>query len=247
MSIISNRGKIYVTGFGPGDFCHLTYQAGKALEESDLIIGYTVYTKLVYSFFPDKQYVDTPMKKERERCVIALEEALKGKTVSLICSGDSGVYGLAGLIYEEAKNYHQVDIEIIPGVTAACSGAAILGAPLIQDFSVISLSDLLVSWEVIEKRLEYSAAADFVICLYNPGSKKRKDYLKRVCQILLRQKSPKTICGFVHNIGREGEKAVVTTLAGLMEVETDMFTTVFIGSSHTEVINGKMVTHRGYQ
>ena len=178
---------------------------------------------------------------------MAVENAVGGRTVAVVCSGDSGVYGMAGLIYEVARDYPPIDIEVVPGITAACGGAAVLGAPLTHDFAVISLSDLLTPWEKIEKRLEAAAAADFVICLYNPRSRSRADYLRRACDILLRQKSPATVCGFVQNIGREGERAVTLTLEQLRDnTEVDMFTTVFIGNSDTALIGGKMVTPRGY-
>ena len=146
----------------------------------------------------------TGMKKEVDRCRLAVETAVEGKNVAVVCSGDSGVYGMAGLIYEVAQDYPPIDIEVVPGITAACGGAAVLGAPLTHDFAVISLSDLLTPWAKIQKRLEAAAAADFVICLYNPRSRSRSDYLRRACDILLTQKAPDTVCGFVQNIGREG-------------------------------------------
>lgn len=178
---------------------------------------------------------------------MAVEETLKGKTVAMICSGDAGVYGMAGLIYQVAQEYEPVEIEVVPGITAACSGAAVLGAPLIHDFAVISLSDLLTPWEQIETRLRMAAAADFVLCLYNPSSKKRYDYLQKACDIILQFQSPDTICGIVKNIGRDGEQARILTLAELRDTSVDMFTTVYIGNSNTEKVNGKMVTPRGYK
>ena len=154
---------------------------------------------------------------------------------------------MSGLIYEVGQGYPQVEIEVIPGVTAALSGGAVLGAPLIHDFAVISLSDLLTPWEKIEKRLLAAAEADFAICLYNPSSRKRKDYLRRACDLLLRFRNPETVCGTVRNIGRPGESAQVCTLAQLRELETDMFTTVFVGNSQTRELGGHMVTPRGYR
>ena len=171
----------------------------------------------------------------------------KGKTVSMICSGDAGVYGMAGLMYEVGVNYPETELEIIPGVTAATGGAAVLGAPLIHDFCLISLSDLLTPWEKIEARLLAAAQADFVVCLYNPSSKKRHDYLQKACDLMMKYKSPDTICGTVSNIARDGEEAHVMTLKELRDTQVDMFTTVFIGNSQTKEINNKMVTPRGYR
>jgi precorrin-3B C17-methyltransferase len=169
-----------------------------------------------------------------------------GKRVAMVCSGDPGVYGMAGLIYELSVEFPGVAIEIIPGVSAANGGAAVLGAALMHDYAVISLSDLLTPWEKIEKRLQAAGEADFCICLYNPSSHKRPDYLQRACAILLKVKAPDTVCGYVRNIGRDGEERHVTTLAELHDTQVDMFTTVFIGNSQTKVIDGHMVTPRGY-
>lgn len=239
--------KLYVVGIGPGAYEKMTMEAAEALKNSDVIIGYTVYVDLVKNHFPGKEFLTTPMKKEVDRCVLAFEEAKKGKTAAMICSGDAGVYGMSGLMYEVGVNYPEVELVIIPGVTAATGGAAVLGAPLIHDFCVISLSDLLTSWEKIEARLLGAAQADFVVCLYNPSSKKRHDYLEKACNLMLQYKSPDTVCGIVGNIGREGEAAQVMTLEELKTTKVDMFTTVFIGNSQTQNINGKMVTPRGYK
>lgn len=239
--------KIYVVGIGPGSYEQMTGKAVSALRESDVIIGYTVYVDLVKDHFPGKEFMTTPMKKEVDRCVLAFEEAKKGKTVSMICSGDAGVYGMSGLMYEVGEDYPDVELEILPGVTAATGGAAVLGAPLIHDFCLISLSDLLTPWEKIEARLLGASQADFVICLYNPSSKKRHDYLKKACDLMMEYKSPETVCGIVANIAREGEMSKVMTLKELRDTEVDMFTTVFIGNSQTKEINGKMVTPRGYR
>ena len=155
--------------------------------------------------FPDKEFMTTPMTKEVDRCVLAFEEAKKGRVVSMICSGDAGVYGMAGLMYEVGVQYPEVELSIIPGVTAATGGAAVLGAPLIHDFCLISLSDLLTPWEKIEKRLLNAAEADFVICLYNPSSRKRHDYLAKACDLVLRFQGEDTVCGIVENIGRRAK------------------------------------------
>ena len=236
-----------VIGIGPGAYDQMTGKAIRAMNESDAIIGYTVYVDLVKNHFPGKEFLTTPMKKEVERCVMAFDEAMKGKVVSMICSGDAGVYGMAGLMYEVGINYPEVELEIIPGVTAATGGAAVLGAPLIHDFCLISLSDLLTPWEKIETRLVDAAHADFVICLYNPSSKKRHDYLMKACDLMMQYKGEETVCGIVGNIGRDGESMKVMTLSELRETPVDMFTTVFIGNSQTKNINGKMVTPRGYR
>lgn len=239
--------KIYVVGLGPGKELYMTGEAIAAIEDSNVIAGYTVYVDLIADKVGGKKVLTTPMKKEVDRCQMALEEALKGNTVSLVCSGDAGVYGMAGLMYEVAKDEPQVEIHIVPGITAACSGAAVLGAPLIHDFAVISLSDLLTPMELIEKRLEAAAMGDFSICLYNPSSKKRADYLMKACDILMKTKSEETVCGIVRNIGRDGQEGKIMTLRELRDTQVDMFTTVFIGNSQTKNINGKMVTPRGYR
>ncbi len=239
--------KIYVVGIGPGAYDQMTGKAISALQESDVIIGYTVYVDLIKDHFADKEFMTTPMKKEVDRCVLAFEEAKKGKTVSMICSGDAGVYGMSGLMYEVGEDYSDVELEIIPGVTAAMGGGAVLGAPLIHDFCLISLSDLLTPWEKIEARLLGASQADFVICLYNPSSKKRHDYLQKACNLMMQYKSPETVCGIVANIAREGEMSKIMTLKELRDTKVDMFTTVFIGNSQTKEIHGKMVTPRGYR
>ncbi len=239
--------KIYVVGIGPGAYEKMTIEAAEALKNSDVIIGYTVYVDLVREHFPGKEFLTTPMKKEVERCVMAFEEAMKGKTVSMICSGDAGVYGMSGLMYEVGVNYPEVELTVLPGVTAATGGAAVLGAPLIHDFCLISLSDLLTPWEKIESRLLAAAQADFVICLYNPSSRKRHDYLEKACDLMMRYKAPETVCGLVENIGRDGEAMRVLTLQELKKTKVDMFTTVFVGNSQTKKIGGKMVTPRGYR
>lgn len=225
----------------------MTLKAIHAMEKSEVIIGYTVYVDLVKEHFQGKEFLTTPMKKEVDRCVMAFEEAKKGKVVSMICSGDAGVYGMSGLMYEVGVNYPEVELEIIPGVTAATGGAAVLGAPLIHDFCLISLSDLLTPWEKIEARLLAAAEADFVVCLYNPSSRKRSDYLQKACDLMMQYKSPETVCGIVSYIGRDGEHYEVMDLKTLRDTKVDMFTTVWVGNSQTKEINGKMVTPRGYR
>lgn len=239
--------KVYIVGLGPGAGRQMTLEAREILESCDVIVGYTVYVDLVRETFPEKRFLTTPMKQEVQRCRMALEEAAKGQTAAMICSGDSGVYGMAGLMYEIGAAYEQVDIEVIPGITAALGGAAILGAPLTHDFAVISLSDLLTPWEKIEMRLRAAAMADFVICLYNPSSRKRKDYLQKACDHMMEYKKEDTVCGIVRNIGREGEICRLLSLKELRDTEVDMFTTVFVGNEETKIMSGKMVTPRGYR
>ena len=239
--------KLYVVGIGPGGYEQMTIRAAKVLEKCDIIVGYTVYVDLIADHFAGKEMLTTPMRQEEKRCRMAFEEAEKGQDVAMICSGDAGVYGMAGLIFEIGKEYPSIQIEVVPGITAASGGAAVLGAPLMHDFAVISLSDLLTPWETIEKRLHAAGMADFVICLYNPSSKKRADYLQKACDILLQYRDVGNICGYVKNIGREGETYQILSLKELRDTKVDMFTTVFIGNSRTMELNGRMVTPRGYK
>lgn len=241
------KNKIYVVGIGPGQYGKMTIEAARVLESCDVIVGYTVYVDLVREHFGGKEFLTTPMTQEIKRCEMAFEEARKGRTVAMVCSGDAGVYGMAGLMLEIGAGYPDCEVEAVAGVTAALGGAAALGAPLIHDFAVISLSDLLTPWEKIEARLKCASQADFVICLYNPSSMKRRDYLKKACDLMMGYKGADTVCGIVSNIGREGETMEIMTLARLREAQVDMFTTVFVGNSQTVVIDGKMVTPRGYQ
>jgi len=238
--------KLYVIGIGPGAEEMMTFRALNALKASDVIVGYGVYNELIKPILPEKEYFATPMRKESDRCRAAIELALSGKNVAVVSSGDAGVYGMACLVLELAEG-KELEVEVVPGVTAALSGGAVLGAPLSHDFSIISLSDLLTPWDKIEKRLTKVGEADMCIALYNPSSHRRHDYLQKACDILLKDISPDTVCGCVRNIGREGESAVVMTLRELRDYQVDMFTTVFIGNSQTKKIDGKMVTPRGYR
>ncbi|NMB03670.1 MAG: precorrin-3B C(17)-methyltransferase [Tissierellia bacterium] len=239
--------KLYVIGFGPGDEGNMTGSCMKYLSKSDVIVGYSGYTKLLRTIFPDKSYHETGMTQETERCRYAIKLAEEGKTVSVVSSGDSGVYGMASLIFELAENVRDVVIEVIPGVTAAVSGAALLGAPLGHDFAVISLSDLLTPWEVIERRLRAAANGDFAICLYNPGSKKRAGHLSSACDILLESLPTDRLCGIARDIGRDGQSISLMTLEQLRGVKADMTETVFIGNSGTRQIRDRMITPRGYR
>lgn len=239
-------GKLTIVGIGPGNYDNMTIAADRALRECDVIVGYTVYVDLVQERYPGKELLSTPMTREAERCTLALEEAEK-RNVALVCSGDSGIYGMAALVYELRGERTAPEIAVIPGLTAACSGGALLGAPLTHDFAVISLSDRLTPWEKIEKRLECAAMGDLSIVLYNPRSKGRPDHLRHACDILLKQLPPDRLCGVAHNIGREGEGWEIMTLEALRTAEVDMFSTVFIGNAMTKVIGGKLVTPRGYR
>lgn len=240
--------KLYIVGLGPGDGEFITPQARKALEDSQVICGYTVYIDLIAESCQGKEILTTPMTRELERCRMALERAAAGQTTAMVCSGDAGVYGMAGPILELSPEYPQVDIEVVPGITAALSGGAVLGAPLAHDFCVISLSDRLTPWEVIEKRLACAAQGDFALALYNPSSKGRPDYLRRAVDILLANgKAPDTLCGSVRNIGREGQEKHILPLSQLRDTEVDMFTTVFVGNAATRALSGRMVTPRGYR
>lgn len=247
MSKTSNK-IVYVVGLGPGDPQFLTAQAQSALDTAEVLCGYTVYLELVRPFYPGKECYATGMTKEIDRCRWALETAQSGKSVALVCSGDAGVYGMASPVLELAEEYPEVTVEVIPGLTAALSGGAVLGAPLAHDFCVISLSDRLTPWEVIEKRLKAAAMGDFCVALYNPSSKGRPDYLARAVRILLENgKMPETVCGLVRNIGRAGQESRILTLAELENTPVDMFTTVYIGNAATKELSGRMVTPRGYR
>ncbi len=240
-------GKVYAVGLGPGDIRMMTQEAREALDKSDVIVGYKVYTDLIRDICPGKEIIESAMRQEVERCEKCIELAREGRTVSLVCSGDAGVYGMASPLLEAAGKYGFDDIEIIPGVTAALSGAAALGAPLGHDFCVISLSDLLTPWDLIEKRLKLAAEADMCIAIYNPRSHKRTDHLKRAVEVMLTKAGPDRACGYVKNIGRDNMETVVTTLAKLADADVDMFTTVFVGSSQTKIQGNRLVTPRGYK
>lgn len=240
-------GKLAVVGIGPGDYENMTVRADRALQECQVVVGYHVYVDLVKERYPGKKFLTTPMTKEADRCRMALDAAREGKDVAMVCSGDSGIYGMAALIYELRGEAAEPEVEIIPGLTAACSGAALLGAPLTHDFAVISLSDRLTAWEKIEARLEAAAKADLSIVLYNPASRGRPDYLRRACEILLRTLPEERLCGVARNIGREGESREIMFLVQLRDFAADMFCTAFVGNSQTKITGGQLVTPRGYR
>ena len=268
------KGKIFVVGIGPGSAEHLTQKARAALYEADVIVGYKTYINLIKCIAGGKEILSTGMTQEVDRCKAAIELAEKGKKVAVISSGDAGIYGMAGLIYELVASKgtapylveqasclsqagslcHQVesgltihDIEVIPGVSALNAAAAVLGAPLMHDFAAISLSDLLTPWDLIEKRVEAAAMADFVICIYNPKSSGRVEQIGIARDIVLRHRKPGTPVGIVKNAMREGQKVVITTLDDMLNHEIDMLTTLIIGNSMTYVVDCVMVTPRGYK
>lgn len=237
-----------MVGIGPGSYEQMTIKAAHVLESCETIVGYTVYVELMKKHFGNKEFLTTPMKKEVDRCILAFEEAKKGKTVAMICSGDAGVYGMAGLMIDiGATRYPEFEVEIVSGVTAALGGGSLLGAPFIHDFAVISLSDLLTPWETIQSRLIHASMADLVICLYNPSSKKRHDYLEKACDLIMEHQPETLICGIVKNIARDGETIEILTLKELRDKKVDMFTTVYIGNSNTKRVGNRMVTPRGYE
>lgn len=259
--------KISVIGIGPGEAEQMTYKAKACLDTADVIVGYSGYVELLGDEYKDKEVLSTGMRKEVDRCRLCFEKALEGNSVALICSGDAGVYGMASLIYELAPEYmsgngnsgdetdnsctdrssnSELVIEVVPGITAASSGAAVLGAPINHDFCTISLSDLLTPWELIEKRLQHAAEGDFVIALYNPSSHKRADYLQKACDILLSILPGDRACGYVKNIGREDTLSWTGNLSELRDEQVDMFTTCFIGNSQSFIRDEKLITPRGY-
>lgn len=244
---MKKAGRIYVVGIGPGEDCGMTLQAVKALERCDVIVGYQAYVEMIRPRYPDKEYYANGMRGEIERCAECIRIAGTGKTAALICSGDAGIYGMASPMLEVAAREGFHDVEIIAGVTAANSGAALLGAPLGNDLCIISLSDLLTPWEQIEKRLRCAAGGDFCIVIYNPASVKRAGHLKRACTILMDVLSPETACGYARNIGRAGTETKTCSLKELADLSLDMFTTVFVGNSMTRIEDGRLITPRGYR
>ena len=240
-------GKLSVVGIGPGNYDNMTVRADRALECSQVIVGYSVYVDLVKDRYPHKEYRTTAMTQEADRCRLALDLAREGRDVAMVCSGDSGIYGMAALIYELRGDSAEPEVEVIPGLTAACSGAALLGAPLTHDFAVISLSDRLTPWDKIAARLRGAAQADLSIVLYNPASRGRPDHLRRACEILLETLPEDRPCGIARMIGREGESGRVLTLGELRDTAVDMFCTIFIGNAQTRALGGKLITPRGYR
>lgn len=238
---------LYVVGLGPGGSRWMTWEARAALEQAEVLCGYTVYLDLIRGEFPDKEYFSTPMTQEIERCRAALERARSRPDHRPGVQRRRGGVRHGGAGAGAGPQFPEVEIQVVPGVTAALAGAAVLGAPLMHDFAVLSLSDLLTPWEVIRRRLELAAQGDFVLCLYNPSSRRRRDHLRMACDIVLAHRGPETVCGWVRNAGRAQEEHQVLTLGELREAQVDMFTTVFIGSAATRRIGDRMVTPRGYE
>lgn len=244
---MNKNGKIYVVGIGPGKKGDMTFRAYEAMEKSDVIVGYKTYTDLVKEYYPNKEIVSSSMMKEVDRCTDVLKMAKDGKNVALISSGDAGIYGMAGIMYEVAGEDDDIEIEVIAGITATNAAAAIVGAPIMHDYVTISLSNLLTDWELIKKRLELAAKGDFIVSLYNPKSRGRTEQIVKAQQIMLKYKSKDTPVAIVRNAGRENEEYEITTLENMLDFEINMLTIVLIGNSNTFVKNGKMITPRGYQ
>ena len=239
--------KITVTGIGPGNDSGMTIEALEAIRQAEVVVGYDVYVALVRHLCDGKEVLSTGMRHEVERCRMALEAALQGKRVAFVCSGDAGIYGMAGIMMEVAADCPEVVVEVVPGVTAASFAAAHLGAPLGHDFAAISLSDLLTPWALVEKRVRLAAEADLILCLYNPRSKKRQDYLDKAVAYILEHRDAATPSGYVKNAGRTGTEVHICRLDEIPNCAVDMFTTVVVGNSQTRVVNGRLVTPRGYR
>ena len=242
-------GTLSVVGTGPGALDLVTPRARLALEQADVVVGYKTYLELVTEFItPEQEVISSAMMQEIDRCRKALELADTGKKVALVCGGDPGIYAMAGLVYELVKETDSASrIDIIPGIAALNSCAAILGAPLMHDFAAISLSDLMTPWQVIEKRLQAAAMADFVTVIYNPKSKKRTHQIVRAREIMLEYRDRQTPVGIVSGAARPHETVRLTNLENMLDEEIGMQTTVIIGNASTFVFQDKMITPRGYK
>lgn len=237
-------GKLLVVGLGPGDRNFLTPHALECIRKSHTVVGYRPYLDLIADLLPGKEVISSGMRGERERAQAALNRAEKGKITAVVSSGDPGIYGMAGIILELASP--DLPVEVVPGVTAASAAASLLGAPLMLDFAVVSLSDLLVPWEKIAQRLEGAAWADYAMVLYNPRSRGRPNHLQEAKNILLRYRPGYTPVGMVRNAFRGKEEVKITTMEGLVEEEVDMLTVIVIGNLETRIVGGRMITPRGY-
>lgn len=242
-------GQIIAIGIGPGHLESMTYQAKEALMRCDALVGYYVYVDQVKSLMTNQEIYANTMGQEKERCEKAIQIALTGKTVAMVCSGDAGLYGMSGLLYELLERdclFDSLGIEVIPGVTAAISSASILGAPIVEDFCTISLSDYMTPYEKIKLRVEYATKADFTIALYNPRSSKRPEYLKEAVDIMLTYRTGTTPVGIIRNAYRQDQTIIRATLDTLPFESIDMFCTVIVGNSKTRWVKDYMVTSRGY-
>ncbi len=238
---------IYVIGIGPGGKEYMTLEAIEAIKNSDVIVGYKTYINLIEDMISDKEVVQNGMRKEIDRCKMAVEIAKEGKDVAVVSSGDSGIYGMAGLILElVVKEDEDIKVKVVPGVTASIAAASVLVSPIMHDFCHISLSDLLTPWEVIEKRLRLAAEADFVVCLYNPRSKGRSEHLARAFEIMGEFKDGSTPVGIVKDAGREGEEKHICTFDTMNFEIVDMTTMVIVGNKSTFIDKDMMITPRGY-
>ncbi|PIE60329.1 MAG: precorrin-3B C(17)-methyltransferase [Desulfobulbus propionicus] len=237
-----------VVGLGPGAADLMTPRAKKAIEQADVIVGYRTYLNLVsHCIPPAAEIISSSMMQEIDRCRKALELATQGKKVALVCGGDPGIYAMAGLVFELASSReNHCEIEVIPGIAALNACASILGAPLMHDFAAISLSDLMTPWEIIERRLQAAAEADFVVVIYNPKSRKRTEQIVETQKIFLQHRSETTPVGLVQGASRDNESVILTTLGAMLEQEIGMQTTVIIGNSQTYTWRKKMITPRGY-
>lgn len=245
---MQNKGEIFVVGIGAGSEQSLTGEARQAIEQSDVIIGYNTYTRLVDNLVTGKEVIASGMRKEVIRCLKAIELAQTGRKVALISSGDPGIYGMAGVMLEiAARENSGIPVRVIPGLTAAGIAASVLGAPLMHDFAVISLSDLLTPWAKIATRLDLCAQADMIICIYNPRSHGRTWQIVEAREILTRHKKPGTPVGIVKNGGRSNQEVFLTDLGSMLEVEIDMSSVVIVGNDSTYIADGKMITPRGYR
>lgn len=236
-------GKLYVIGIGPGGLEHITLKAAKAIQESEVIVGYTKYLEMIKPLIENKEVYSTGMRGEESRC----EEALKlseTKTVALVSTGDAGIYGMAGLILEMKKDE---SVEIIPGITASSAAGAVVGAPLMHDNCNISLSDLMTPYDEIKKRVSLAAEGDFVISLYNPKSKGRPAYLKECIDLIRNHRENNTPVAVVRNALRDGESHTIFTLENFNDEIVDMFSIVIVGNSKSYVKNGEFITPRGYK
>lgn len=242
------KGKIYVVGTGPGFEEYLSLRAITVLKECDVVVGYKTYINLIEKLIEGKEIHSSGMRKEVERCQQVVDIALSGKNVCMISSGDPGVYGMAGIILEMvAQSNNGIEVEIVPGITSALSSASLAGAPLMNDFAVISLSDLMTPWEVIKTRVDKASEGDFVMCIYNPKSMTRVEQISIFKDIVARHRVPQTPVAIVRDAMRTEEAVTLTTLEEMLNHHIDMTTTLIIGNSQTYVANGKMITPRGYK